>query len=66
VINGKTGYLIRPNKIDELVEKILILHDDDLLRTKMGEFGHQRVIDSFTWNKIVKDYIRLFENVLGA
>ena len=28
----------------------------------MGEIGHSRVINEYSWQKIVDDYIRVFKN----
>jgi phosphatidylinositol alpha-1,6-mannosyltransferase len=66
IINKKTGFLVIPNNLEDLIEKILLLSQNKTLRTRMGEFGHQRVINLFTWDKIVRDYINLFSNLLDS
>jgi len=65
IINGKTGFLIEPNNVNELVEKILFLYKNKDLRKKMGKEGYNRVIISFNWEKIYNDYINTFEKILN-
>ena len=40
--HDKTGLVIRPNNIDELVKAIKMLLDNSEMRRKMGEAGYQR------------------------
>ena len=47
VQNGQTGYLIAKEDIDELVDSILRLIDNPLLRKKMGEFARENVLKKF-------------------
>ena len=43
VIDGKTGFLIDPENIDDLTEKLLILINDKMMRKKMGEEGRNYI-----------------------
>jgi phosphatidylinositol alpha-1,6-mannosyltransferase len=65
IINEKTGLLIEPNNLNDLVEKILYLFDNKSLRIKMGETGRNRVLNEFNWDKIFLDYINIFKKVLN-
>ena len=60
--DGETGLFIKPNDLNDLVEKILYLYENENLRRQMGEKGHNRVNNEFSWLKIVDDYIRVFKN----
>jgi len=62
IVDGETGLLIKPNDLNDLVEKILYLYENENVRKKMGEKGHYRAINEFSWQKIVDDYIRVFKN----
>jgi len=62
IVDGETGLLIKTNDLNDLVEKILYLYENENVRKKMGEKGHNRVINEYSWQKIVDDYIRVFEN----
>ncbi|MFX1363416.1 MAG: glycosyltransferase family 4 protein [Promethearchaeota archaeon] len=62
--NKETGLLVKPNNLNDLVEKILYLYYNEKKRKIMGKKGHERVIKEFNWNFIIDDYIKLFENLL--
>jgi len=62
IVDGETGLLIKPNDLNDLVKKILYLYENENVRKKMGEKGHNRVINEYSWQKIVDDYIRVFKN----
>ncbi len=62
--NKKTGFLIKPHDINDLINKILFLHDNESIKKEMGEKGYSRVINEYTWDKIVMDYIKVFKNVI--
>lgn len=64
IIDGKTGLLVKPNDLNDLVEKILFLCHNEEISIKMGIQGHERVIQDFNWSNIVNDYINVFINVL--
>lgn len=66
IIDGKTGFLIKANDLNDLTEKILMLYENKDKKNKMGEHGHNRVIKEFNWDKICGDYIKLFESVLKS
>jgi len=63
IVDGETGLLIKQNDLNDLIEKILYLYENENIRKKMGEKGHNRVINEYSWQKIVDDYIRVFKNM---
>ncbi|MFX1256847.1 MAG: glycosyltransferase, partial [Promethearchaeota archaeon] len=65
IINEKTGYLIKKNNLDDLVEKIIFLYENKEKRLEMGNFGHERVLHEFNYNKIINDFISLFKKILN-
>ncbi|MHA1250810.1 MAG: glycosyltransferase family 4 protein, partial [Candidatus Helarchaeota archaeon] len=64
VIDGVTGFLIEQNNLNELIEKILILLDNEELRSKLGENGQKRVIKNFQWDFLINDYVNLFKEYM--
>ncbi len=64
IVDGETGFLIKPNDLDDLIDKVLVLYTDEDKRKKMGEAGKQRVIQEYSWEKIIDDYIHVFESVI--
>jgi len=55
--DGKTGFLIKENDPEDLIEKLTVLFGDKNLREKMGINGKQFVIKKFNWNIIAKKFI---------
>lgn len=64
IINGETGFLTKINDLKGLVEKIIFLYQHEEKRIEMGIKGHNRVLREFTKDKIINDYIRVFENLI--
>ncbi|MFX1258416.1 MAG: glycosyltransferase family 4 protein [Promethearchaeota archaeon] len=62
--DGKTGYLVNPNDKKELKEKIMLIINDNNLRLKLGEYGHQRVKELFDWEKIAIVYRKVLQNTI--
>ena len=65
IVDKETDYIIKPNDLDELVEKIIYLTNNKLKRKEMDENGCKGVLEEFHWKKIVNDYIGLFKRVLN-
>jgi len=53
VVEGETGFRVRPYDVDELVERQLQLIDDVPLRFKMGERAARFVRENFSWERHV-------------
>jgi spore coat protein SA len=71
---GGIPELVRPNKdgvvtegfeIDEYAQAIIEILDDDQLRKKIGKAGRKRVEESFSAERIVTEYEKVFEQVIG-
>ena len=68
--NGKTGFVIPQNNVEELVEKLDMLINNKELREKMGIHGRQKAVrdydlekNSNEWYKILNiDYKRDYKN----
>ena len=64
VVDGKGGLLCRMDDVKDFAEKIRYLADDENLRKEMGLFNRKRVEDLFTLEKMVNNYIRLYQSLL--
>jgi len=61
---GDCGLLFEPRNPADLAEKISALLDDDELRMKLGQKAFLRVKEHFTWDKIAKDYLRVYRRAM--
>jgi len=51
ISDGETGFLIRPDDVDELANKIIILLKNPELSKKMGLLGYEKAKNEFSWNE---------------
>jgi len=64
IIDGVTGYTVRPKDSDTLAEKIITLLQNRELQEKMGKAGRQRVEKYFDFNKVIDRYIEIYTSLL--
>ena len=60
VMHGETGYLIRPNQVDEMTARVQELARNKELRELMGDRGRARVEEYFSLEKNYLSYLQLF------
>ena len=60
IIDGYNGFLVEPNDIEMLSNKILELCTNVKLRIDMGENSYKRYLKYFEYDIIIKRYIELF------
>jgi glycosyltransferase involved in cell wall biosynthesis len=65
VIDGKTGFLVKPGDARELSEKIKILTSDPELMKFMGKNGRERVRRNFTWESAGEKTLNLYRHLLA-
>ena len=65
IINGKTGYIIKPKEIDNVAKAVLTLLNNPKLSEKMGRNGRNLVKVKFDWKHMVnvleKEYYKGLE-----
>ena len=65
LINGETGFLIKPYDTDSLIKKLSILIEDEVQRITMGKSGRKLVETKFSLKQmtlsIEKKYLELYE-----
>lgn len=49
VIDGKTGIMVDPEKVDSIGSAITVLLDNPELRDKLGQQGRERALKEFNW-----------------
>lgn len=62
IIDGKSGYLI--NSIRECADRAVELLKNEILRKRMGKFGHEYVKNNFLVTRHLLDYIRLLKRMM--
>ncbi len=64
VIDGVTGFLVAPGKIELLAQRISeLLHNENLAR-KMGVEGKRVAQEKFSTTKMVEKHISLYKRLL--
>ena len=64
VIDGKTGYRVKPYDIDLMAEKHVELMEDKRLRDKLGQAARKHVETKFTWETHCNRVEKVLETVL--
>jgi len=67
VENGKTGFLVRPRDVDDLLQKMeaMVGMPRNLLE-KMGSKGRERVLEKFDERLVTRRYLAEVERVAGS
>ena len=66
VVDGETGFLVPPERPDELAARIVWLSRDEGLRQDLGKAARRRVQTNFTLDGMVGAYARLFQRTLSS
>ena len=64
MVNGKTGFLTEKGNPEQLIEKISTLLSDEDLAKKMGSEGRKFVEETFNWELITKNFIKIVNSHL--
>jgi glycosyltransferase involved in cell wall biosynthesis len=66
VEDEKTGLLVPPGDPAALADAIIRFLEDEELRRSMGQAGRERVLQHFTWDKIVQDLMPHYEALMAG
>lgn len=64
VLDGKTGFIVPPNSIKDLADKIDIFVSDRNLITKMGKEAFDYAIKNFTLDVMLDKYMQVIRDVI--
>ena len=64
IINNENGFLISPNSIEELNEKIILLSNNVDLVEKFGNKSLE-LVKKFEWSNVGKKYVKLYESLMN-
>jgi glycosyltransferase involved in cell wall biosynthesis len=60
VVDGVTGFIVPPNDPRSLSQRLVWLSDHPGEATAMGEAGRRRVLENFTWPRVVKRCLKIY------
>ena len=66
VLDGETGFLVRPNDPETLALKVAALLSDSVLRDNMGAAGRRHVEDNFTLTQFLQRVQGLYDQIVAA
>jgi glycosyltransferase involved in cell wall biosynthesis len=66
IVDGETGYLVRPGDPEALAQGLLTLVHDAELRQRFGEAAYKRAQRMFEAKRNTAQTVRLYEEVLGC
>ena len=64
MVDGKTGFLVEKGDPNQLVDKLSLLIEDEKLAKKMGDCGRKFVEETFNWELITKNFIKIAKSYL--
>jgi len=59
--DGITGYLVEKGNHEEIIEKISLLLNDKKLSQDMGNAGRKFIEETYSWEVITKNFIRILD-----
>lgn len=62
MVDNKTGFLVDKGNHDALIEKLSLLLSDEKLSKEMGTAGRNFVQETFNWERIARNFIKLVES----
>jgi glycosyltransferase involved in cell wall biosynthesis len=66
VRDGEDGFLVDPEAVDELADRLARLAGNPDLRRRMGEAGRARVLERYSVQRLLDDVDRLYRELLRA
>ncbi|MCX6775664.1 MAG: glycosyltransferase family 4 protein [Candidatus Micrarchaeota archaeon] len=64
VVEGENGFYCEPDDAHDVAVKALKILSDPDLAARLGANGRERVLKHFTWDKIARDTIEIYQNVI--
>lgn len=63
VINGKNGFMVEPENVEQYVKKITALLSDDNFREVFGKRAQIYSFENFSWEAVGKRYLEELKNI---
>ena len=65
VVDGETGFLVRPGDAEGLADRLCTLLDDAGLRARMGRLGRRHIEQHFAQERTVARYGEVYDRLIG-
>ena len=62
VREAETGFLVNPDDLEALTQRLIELFQDEALRRKMGEAGRERVAQNYTFERFEERLTKILSN----
>jgi glycosyltransferase involved in cell wall biosynthesis len=66
VVNNKTGFLVEPNNVINMAEKIEFLLDNEEMAKTMGSAGKERLLRNFGIEEMIDRQMELYQKCIGT
>jgi glycosyltransferase involved in cell wall biosynthesis len=66
VVDGGSGFLVRPFEVAELARRVALLVDDPALRAAMGAAARRRLDSQFSYDAMVRQIDGIYRHVLDS
>ena len=66
VVDETTGFVIAPSDAEGARRELVWLRDHEFERTAMGDAGRRRIDEVFSIERMVADFVRVYEQALSA
>jgi glycogen(starch) synthase len=66
VEDGRAGLLVPPKEVAPLADAIDRLWHDEALARRLGEYGRDRVVPRYTWERVAAEVDRMYREVRAA
>lgn len=64
-LSEATGFLVKPKDVDALTQAIDFLFDQDLVRSKLSQNARNDVLERFSLDKMILEYLNFYEEILN-
>jgi glycosyltransferase involved in cell wall biosynthesis len=65
VVDGRTGFLVPGRDATSMARRIQLLLDDPALARRLGDAARERLIDTFSLQRLVDNTLRVYRAVTG-
>jgi glycosyltransferase involved in cell wall biosynthesis len=66
IVEGQTGFCIPRGDLEALIHRLRLLVRYPELRAKMGEEGRKRFLAEFTFDRMYRQTVQVYDEVLGG